>query len=230
MADRGIIFSSPMILALLDGRKRQTRRLIKGLGDDIDNVCDCESVIDLATGAVVRMPHAEGDRLYVRETCKAEEIEPSGQDGVRMLADDAWLPIENSPGCAIKWLKLFTYGSSAKRGERRGEIVPCIYMPRWASRLWLAVEDVRLERLRDITEDDAVAEGVMNTRLADGRCLWNPHLVGGYPINSARHAYSELWDSLHHGDGTRWADNPWIVRTAFDVHKGNIDAELQSRT
>jgi hypothetical protein len=226
MADKGIIFSGPMVLALLDGRKRQTRRIIKGLGDDIDNVGDGESVIDLATGNVIRMPWGEGDRLYVRERfrfwAQSDDCE------IAYHADGRQFQTGPCTG-DIPDASLARYFKMVDRSKEAGTGVnyPSIHMPRWASRLWLAVEDVRLERVQDITEADCAAEGA--------RC----HVCGGrFPSEDDCHCFHRyagridfeaLWDSLHgHKQGERWADNPWIVRTAFTVHKGNIDAELQS--
>jgi len=89
-------------------------------------------------------------------------------------------------------------------------------MPRWASRLTLTVTDVRVQRLQDITEDDAQAEGLVQAYEGwatdtQGRC-WGP---------TARDSFVQLFDSLH---GTHaWGKNPWVVALTFDVHRGNID-------
>lgn len=243
MADRGILFSAPMVRALLAGRKTQTRRLIRNpeyygcpTGDcPHERQVECNEAMQALAGEIV--PHAVGDRLWVQETLKAEELEPSGQYGLRYLADDTWRPIANDPNAAIewlklfKWLKLFTYGSSEKRGERRGEAVPAIHMPRWASRLWLDLTDVRVQRLQDISEGDAIAEGIEPVDHELGRA-WksyetypdgSPHPHAAVPNRSPVTSYRELWDSLHTEPGTRWADNPWIYALTFTVQQGNID-------
>ena len=79
-------------------------------------------------------------------------------------------------------------------------------MPRWASRLTLIVTDVRVQRLQDITVEDALAEGVQKT---------------DEYLDMPRMAFRALWDSLH-GPGA-WNDNPWVCALTFDVHRRNID-------
>lgn len=210
MADRGIIFSGPMILALLAGRKSCTRRIIKGLGDEIDNVGDGESVVDLATGKVVHMPYAAGDRLYVREAwaCHWATDDQAPRDidpdlwSVRYLADDTIKPAARDGSTALL--------EQCRKGR------PSIFMPRWASRLWLAVDDVRIERLHEITREECVAEGHPEPP-------WQ-NFSEDARLDAARDWFVDLWDDLHgKKPGESWADNPWIVRTGFTVHKGNLD-------
>lgn len=213
MTDRPIIFSAPMVRALLAGRKTQTRRL--------------------ATSPLRRCE--VGDRLWVRETIAAEELsrppkprkatarerqhlgrtsvivcdELDGSDGVRYLADEAWVMIENTLAAADAWFELFHYG--CKDDERpsghRGKSVPSIHMPRWASRLTLVVEAVRAEPLQAISEADAQAEGI------DLKHQGSRAVIG----------YSTLWGLLHDKPGQRWSDNPDVVALTFRVERGNID-------
>ncbi len=93
---------------------------------------------------------------------------------------------------------------------------PSIHMPRWASRMTLTVTDVRVQRLQDISEADAVAEGVIHDSFGG----WRGHEgTIGYP--TAIWAYHHLWNSLH-GPGA-WDANPWVVALTFNVQRGNID-------
>jgi hypothetical protein len=89
-------------------------------------------------------------------------------------------------------------------------------MPRWASRLTLAVEEVRVERLLDITEDDARAEGV--ERDPDGCDGWRGYgslgIRGGYTWTTARDSFADLWDSIN-ADRAPWASNPWVWVVRF---------------
>jgi hypothetical protein len=98
---------------------------------------------------------------------------------------------------------------------------PSIFMQRWASRLTLTVTDVRVERLQDCSEADAEAEGCVWDS-ADGHDVW---YVPGAKMQrngaTARECYSLLWNSIH-GPGS-WEANPWVVAVSFDVRKGNID-------
>ena len=230
MTDRPIIFSGPMVRALLDGRKTQTRRL--------------------ATSPLRRCE--AGDRLWVRETCRAEELhrppvsrptnrkerahlgrtsvivcdELDGSDGIRFAADDTWSIIENSQDAADAWLALFHYGFT--EGERPkghvGKSVPSIHMPRWASRLTLIVEAVRVEKLQAISSEDAIAEGVVDTGRRDG-APYAHCIVPGFPEVTMEHdpesVFAGLWEHLH-GEGS-WIANPDVLVLTFRVERGNID-------
>lgn len=225
MADKGIIFSAPMVRALLAGRKTQTRRLIKPCTDP--NVKPGDILVSWPADAFIRQGvrfrprYMTGDRLYVREACRALELE-DGFDQVEYLADGEMVRIGDHPEHAIKWLKLFHYGQ--KKGETpaglRGKGIPSIHMPRWASRLSLLVTDVRVQRWKDISEADALAEGIEQ----HGRFFGLPDDDWDNAELSAVAAYARLWKSLHTKDGETWADNPWVVAVSFDVAQRNIDA------
>nr|WP_053000396.1 hypothetical protein [Sphingomonas sp. Y57] len=218
MTDRPIIFSGPMVRALLDGRKTQTRRL--------------------ASSPLRRCQ--VGDRLYVREHWKVptayDDLAPSdlgGEEAVRYLADGA---------IANLW--------GGDRTTLFGKHRQGMHMPRWASRLMLIVEDVRFQRLQEISEADAIAEGLfwqepadedrqwVIDRMEDGEgdgtirgvwivpgtdCGFGPKprcpLWGPTPAS----CYRGLWQSLHTADGERWESNPEIVALTFRVIHQNID-------
>ena len=172
MPDRPILFSAPMVRALLDGRKTQTRRALKFQpAPGISIVRKTIRPMDTAPyhaferrslygnyAGELDVKVKRGDRLWVRESVIGEELD-SGLDGVRYLADDAFIPIQPDPSAAIKWLELHTYRGHS--GSPIGKPVPSIHMPRWVSRITLIVTDVRVERLQDISEADAIAEGVV---------------------------------------------------------------------
>lgn len=199
--ERPILFSGPMVRAILAGRKTVTRRILAApdwaTPDDAVNALKAghEHLGLMRDGRPVRRhsltPYGiPGDRLWVRETWRPLRPDDAAPDGgpviVRYDADGA--KIMHDEGKIGAW----TWPQAAKRGY-----VPGIHMPRWASRLTLSVVDVRPERLHDITEEDAVAEGVM-----DGRY----HVL----------AFARLWDSIN---GTRapWESNPWVWRIRFEV-------------
>jgi len=181
MKERPILFSAPMVRAILAGTKTQTRRVVKcdirGPSDPMDTWDWYDKKGKWAgahgrgfpfkkTNAALLCPYGQpGDRLWVREACLAEEL-PDGLDGVRYLADEAFLAIESTQEGADRWLALRYYG---KRPSPVAPVktVPAIHMPRWASRITLEVTAVRVERLQDISIADAMAEGVAesNTRL-----------------------------------------------------------------
>ena len=223
MADHPIIYSAPMVRALLDDRKTQTRRIITKRGA-LDALAVFGPQFLLKPGNVDLCPFGQpGDRLWVRENVRAEELS-DGLDVVRYAADGIWGRISDAPTAGDDWLKLFYYRGRGKDGI--GNPVPSIHMPRWASRLTLVVNDIRAQRLHDISEEDAVAEGALvDHSLRDGTADGSqPPMV---KIGPARHItlrgwYHRLWDDLH--GPAAWDANPWVWALTFIVHRGNIDA------
>lgn len=183
MTDRPIIFSAAMVRAILDGRKTQTRRLLKRHDKPA--------------------PYQVGDRLWVRESCQAIELE-NGDDVIRYPAGGNDIPIQNTQDAADKW------GAMNHYGNRRDAVVPSIHMPRWASRITLAVTDVRVQRLQEITLGDICAEGL-------GQSIYD-----FAPAQLGFKAWENLWDSLN---ATRapWNSNPWVVAVTFEPRFENID-------
>lgn len=204
MTDRPINFPAPMIRALLDGRKSQTRRVLKPFAYDrkLRPAMDGYKPppLDLwqvsTDGPFFRLPYAIGDRLYVREAaCWVSAW------GWRYRADNDDLTEKRADGEVGKWR-------------------PPILMPRWASRLTLTVTDVRVQRLQEISADDAVAEG----------CYFKRWITGEYPFfdqgveadnRALVRQYRDLWNSLHGPEA--WGANPWVVALSFTVQRGNID-------
>lgn len=219
MADRGITFSAAMVRALLDGRKTQTRRLLpvettekgwmhlKGNGGGM--VCDEDA--DMVRLGPDYVRHQPGDRLYVREHWKADAFYDSVAPRDLAGHDDF-----DGTICYLA-----TAPEESLRDPVWGRHRQAMHMPRWASRLTLIVTDVRVQRLGDMSEDDAVAEGI-----------YQPGGVSfGWTHDAAQpdwwidpvFAFRKLWNTLHTDPGTRWEDNPWIYGVIFDVRRGNID-------
>lgn len=215
MSDKPIIFSAPMVLALLSGRKTQTRRLLKPSPQEGVAYGDIEphpryddewfQWIEGERGPSFALPYAPGDRLYVRE---AMGWNRDGDNRLFYRADNADVPDAARP----------------KGYSIHNTHAPSIHMPRWASRLWLEVTDVRVERAASISEADAEAEGCVWDS-ADGHDIW---YVPGADLDrmdaTAPECFARLWASLHIKPGERWQDNPWVVAVSFNVHRGNIDA------
>lgn len=221
MADRPILFSAPMIRALLDGRKTQTRRITKvpGIMGGRYPVYPPEELIELepgefragimhyaSTGALsgpYNVGFAVGDRLWVKETWRTlqkwDDLKP------KLIMDD------------IDEIDYFADGYPRNPLWAWGKNRVSIFMPRWASRLTLTVTDVRVERLQDCSEADALAEGIEQHGrffgLADGD--WDD------AETSAVAAYERLWESIN-GAGA-WEANPWVVAISFGVEHRNID-------
>ncbi len=256
MTDRPIIFSAPMVRALVEGRKTQTRRLIKPQpkepqqfgGEWFDLAVERYRSGDDGETPIIK--YAPGDRLWVRE---AWRIGWWNEDEGRIAVDYCdgprreWLTIPDDED-GEKFNRFWQ--SSCDELEHKG-IEPnaegrhlwepgssplrwrsSIHMPRWASRLTLIVESVRVERLQDISEVDVKAEGLACLSKDQGRVWkWGLPESDGHPgpqgwqwqmwcIGSAP-AYAKLWDRIH-GPGA-WAANPWIAAITFRVVKSNID-------
>lgn len=204
--DRPIIFSAAMVRAILAGEKTQTRRIVKPqpIGN-ADVQFRLAASVTLEGGKQLRCPYAgkRGEalpRLWVRETCRAHELD-SGLDGVLYLADNAFIPIENTEEASERWVELATYGMT-KSGRVERRIVPSIHMPRWASRIAIEIVGIRVERLNDISEEDALAEGSR---------AWSAEQatpVRDIPQEETRLIYRQLWESINGHDS--WDDNPWV--------------------
>ncbi|TGQ95371.1 hypothetical protein EN851_07560 [Mesorhizobium sp. M8A.F.Ca.ET.208.01.1.1] len=208
MTDRPILFSAPMVRALLDGRKTQTRRVARDTTlPHLRHAGDLHLIVGeglLTRNHYFRVPYAVGDRLYVREAWATEsaydDLSPSAMGGEEPVRYDA-------DGSHQTW----GYPAISKIGRFR----QAMHMPRWASRLTLTVTDVRVQRLQEISEEDAKAEGV-------------DFNVNGGPDNRA--AYCRLWNTLNAARGFGWDANPWVVAVSFTVARANIDAGSPCRS
>lgn len=194
MTDHQIRFTTLEIKTLLAERKSQARVKFVPLppfdiGDDIS--------IELATGSI-KPRYAIGDRLWVREAF-------SGPYGLSSAPPSAW-PDSWCPDDVI-W---YWADGNPEQGDWT-KPKPSIHMPRWASRLTLAVTDVRVERLGDIGEVDCIAEGVLIETTSIGPLGPSPHKK-----------FLDLWTSIHGAES--WDPNLWVTAISFEVHHCNIDA------
>jgi hypothetical protein len=203
MKERPILFSAPMVRAILDGTKTQTRRVVKAKHLPwLEN-----SVLNFLDGKWNQrpLPYGQtGDRLWVRETCRAEELS-DGLDGVRYLADDGFVSIQPNEDGINRWLEMRDYGNRPNT-VARVKTVPAIHMPRWASRITLDITGVRVERLQACNEVDAISEGA--PWAACGAPQEGSHKVG----------FAQLWESIN-GPGS-WEANPWVWVVEFKRVEG----------
>jgi hypothetical protein len=235
MADRPILFSGPMVLALLDGRKTQTRRLIdiEDAGRNLDFI---KVATDTATGrSVYEMKDKNGQHVHIRKgkhTTTPQFMPPFA------IGDRLW--VRETLACCIDWGLFYDahggIGPSEEhflRDERADAIVerysrddetlwnvPSIFMPRWASRLTLTVTDVRVERLCSISDEDAVAEGILPDPSRPG--WWMSSTAETDRCPTPLDAYLDLWNFIN-GDGAARLD-PWVIAYSFTVERRNIDA------
>ena len=208
--DRPILFSAPMVRALLDGRKTQTRRVLTPQpypftceGRSNWNASGCVGGRISTSDEDLLSLHRwrQGDLLWVKE---AHYLTDDGDEEFAVYAADEdatrqhLAEIDSLPA---------SFPAEVKRRHRR--LRPSIHMPRWASRLTLLVTDVRVERLDDISDEDAKAEGV--EPIID-------HGVGNTHLHIT--PFFRLWDRLHGPLASLF--NPWVAAVTFQVVNANI--------
>jgi len=217
--ERPILFSGPMVNAIRDGRKTQTRRKVKLPIKDPLTGCEiagCEANSLLRQGDKLCPYGQPGDRLWCKETfCQFDAY------------GTPWLyrADEDEDGS----VPFLMHGEGGSGGGVANTVIerwkPSIFMPRWASRILLEITAVRIERLQDISEEDAVAEGCNETHLehtedcSDEHCALSggPDDCCGYLV-SAKLEYKALWESIN-GPGS-WEANPWVWVIEFRVLEG----------
>ncbi|EMG36581.1 hypothetical protein PCS_02593 [Desulfocurvibacter africanus PCS] len=203
MKERPILFSGPMVKAILDGRKTMTRRVVKPqpAGADINSALGgkwlSKRFNGLALPKIVDLPMEcpygqPGERLWVRETWQ--------QVG---SCDPGYLVFRATyPRCLPSGLE--NVPQDIRDAGYRWR--PSIHMPRWACRLALEVVSVRVERLQEISEEDARAEGAN---------IYDWEYGNGEAPENDREAFRCLWDSINAKRGFGWGVNPWVWGVEF---------------
>ncbi|MCH0754243.1 hypothetical protein [Pseudomonas aeruginosa] len=205
MKERPILFNDQMVRAILDGRKTVTRRVMKyqphedasvTVGNYNVTVVDRHGEqqpgpeafgawwSDGERGCIC--PHGEpGDRLWVREAWAADAQVDAIAPSDLSQGEPIWYPADLSvrqTGCSM---------------ISKGRVRPSIHMPRWASRILLEITAVRVERLHDLSDPGALAEGVSHNEMHSGDSLVD--------------VFARLWEST----GGDWAANPWVWVVEF---------------
>ncbi|ECA4935712.1 hypothetical protein ELO64_20430 [Salmonella enterica subsp. enterica serovar Chester] len=212
MKERGMIFNAEMVNAILSGRKTQTRRPIKWKQTRFTEIAerddgslwpwaeDCERGGDIWFAC----PYGEiGDRIWVRETWQVihDHIDESSHVEYRTYAPS--IPKEKDR----YWHTVYAEHFGDESREDRGfPWRPAIHMPRWASRILLEITDVRVERLRDLSEEDAKSEGII------------PSAGGVLPGWEYRINFRDLWMDIYGTDN--WEANPWVWVIEFKRVEG----------
>jgi hypothetical protein len=221
MKERPILFTGDMVHAILEGRKTMTRRVIKP--QPVRSVTDWTMDAEEGEAAIYRgWPHwLEASRG--RNKRDAGELTPRkiacpyGQPGDRLWVRETFCPTVG--GCEEPAI----YQASYEEGKHLFEPYwrPSIFMPRALSRILLEVTAVRVERVQDIGEEDARAEGIAPNWVGDLKG-WNPEEHGflGTPLpdpdseeayyRTGREAFAELWNSINAKRGYGWDANPWV--------------------
>ena len=206
MKERPILFSGPMVRALLDGSKTQTRRIVKP---------PYTGCLDAGLGANTDLcPYGQpGDRLWVREafrfSASLDLYSPAevGELALNACCRPAMTPTQfEADGVQVGlWRGFETMLAVSVPGKYR----PPMFMPRWASRMTLEITEVRVERLQDISEADALAEGIV--RQPDGG--YGLADTTHYHFTDPRQSYFSLWEAIN-GAGS-WDANPWVWVVSF---------------
>jgi hypothetical protein len=224
MKELPILFSAPMVKAILEGRKTMTRRLVKVLPENCEEKPDPsrawidDTYMEPQYGNVpcLKMPYGPeggdnstavrhfpryepGDHLWVREAFNLYDGEGVRWEGARLGTLNAMPDGFHA-----------VYDADRPGGtDGLYKWRPSIFMPRWASRITLEVTSVKVERLQDISEEDCYAEGIER-----------PHPSGAFPHTNSAVANVEfrvLWESIN-GPGA-WDANPWVWAISFRAIK-----------
>lgn len=224
MKERPILFNTAMVRAILDGHKTQTRRPMKPQPTDFTSHPDPSgselwpAINKNGYCACMDCPFGQpGDRLWVKETWA--DVNSEYGPAIVYRADQSLSPwtdwckkpgpdegagpsmnYEEYPGEYVMWWTDLLNGAP-DHGWR-----PSIHMPRWASRIDLEITDVRVERLRDISEDDAIAEGVEAIPIAavPRQATWDN-----------RQDFAQIWNKIYAAKNLGWDDNPWCWVVEF---------------
>jgi hypothetical protein len=206
-----ILFSGEMVRAIMEGRKTQTRRVIwpKSLMIPYRNSME---KIQLRT----TKDHYLFDFRYEDGTISTiYGIRPKYHIGDLLWVRETWMPFTENGVCS----GMAIYKATDKPepdGDRPLKWRPSIFMPRWASRITLEVVSVRVERVQDISEEDALSEGISETS------FWKPKEMDNRPFeekwwddyyfwtNYPQVAFQNLWDSINAKRGYGWDANPWV--------------------
>lgn len=242
MKERPILMSAPMVRACLDGTKTQTRRVVQ---------TDAEKYEGIIRGTVSQEAENIGKHCFFRDIGESVYLDcPYGQPGDRLaIKENAWMWCEKRPaGTTLLGRKGWRYVPllsapviyCADHPEKpqtdvvspdTGNVLvwrkkPGRFLPKWAVRILGTIENVGVERLQDISEDDAKAEGIEFEDINDdpihpadtGRYWRNYHPSDGLIFSQPIDSYRSLWESIH--GPSSWALNPWVWVVSFKVLSG----------
>lgn len=220
MKERGMIFNTEMVRAILDGRKTQTRRIMKPQPEPCPRGGHWwpSNVFKTMLHVEDEMQNGKGGWGGL-----AGDACPFGDLGDRIWVRETWA----EAGASAPDLKLYRanypehvpsiYENVPLAEEIRW--TPSIHMPRWASRILLEITDVRVERLNAISEEDAEAEGIDMEALYDSQdcydCIADHNMTGRPTVTGA---FKYLWESIYGEEG--WKSNPWVWVIEFKRVEG----------
>jgi hypothetical protein len=202
MASKPILFSTPMVKAILDGREKCTRRVVKPQPPQFVDYFE---------------KRGDGFKAYMvpGEPCDYPLVKPKYQPGDILWVRETWATV-SSGIIEYKATYIEPYTGSTEIDHIGKKITwrPSIHMPRTAARIFLRVTNVRVERVQEITENDAKNEGVKDPYDYQEPSYYDQPHVRGMEINKS--AFAGLWDSLNAKRGYGWGTNPWVWVYEFE--------------
>lgn len=198
MKERPILFSGPMVRAILEGRKTQTRRVVKDLVFTPD-------FIELGNGARAKY---YGNESHFKRGASID-FQPYGKIGDRLWVRETW----KHKGHSFPIGHPYEYRATAESDgtPTEGPWKPSIFMPRDACRIMLEITDVRVERLQDISEKDAISEGIESVG-ENWRCYATRSKNAVYPKDKPISSYLTLWASINGWDSLNANPYVWVIQ------------------
>lgn len=193
--EKPILFSTPMVNAILEGRKKMTRRVIKFSGDDPKLKCLGSIIGDEKHNGKFGFGYTDERILFI--------IKPKYNVGDILWVRETFLKY-NDPDTGIKFLYKATPTILSESNNIKW--MPSIFMPKEAARIFLEVTNVRVERLQEITEEDSIAEGAkyMNDSISEN---------GETYKGSYKNGFKHIWESIN--GASSWDENPFVFVYAF---------------
>lgn len=221
--ERPILMSTPMVKAILAGQKTMTRRVVKlRKGDTVGNISQGDKILEYIIcdkdGDEVPLefvcPYGSvGDKLWVKETYLPDP--PRNGEWRDIEFDGCGMPLNLIPEQYRN--PSFCLYKASWVGDLRWK--PSIFMPRWASRLTLEITDVRIQRIQEITQEDAVKEGITQ-QLATHLGISVSPSIEEFEAIQAKRVFIELWESLNKKRGYGYFDvNPHVFAISFKAVK-----------
>lgn len=197
-----ILFQTDMVKAILESRKTQTRRIVKPQPAGAHTVLDCEDNI-----WYFMCGHIDKHAL----TDWTEAVICPHRVGDILWVRETWLPTEYG----------YVYKNAENACAGNPKWRPSIHMPKEAARIFLEVTEVRVERVNDITEEDAIKEGIARHGVGNGECYAGGCYNGDFNKSCGvcdvpKREFSKLWDSINLKRGYGWETNPWVWVIEFE--------------
>jgi hypothetical protein len=217
MKEYPILFSTPMVQAILEGRKTQTRRVVKNIPDGSQYLKEYP-----AHNAMDMYPFLKPDELQKPDNEKNATVIscPFGKIGDRIWVRETWKP--ELVDCAGKAASYYYLADNPDAKSTSIKFKPSIHMPKAAARIWLEITEVKVERLQDISEEDAIDEGIhvkywggdKTQPYAYRPTVPSEELVTDYD-RTPEESFQKLWQSINGGES--WEANPWVWVVKFKV-------------